>query len=289
MSFSSDVKKELCTLSFDCDDCRKAEIFGFLMCCRDRYVLLSTGSNSSARRLATDIVGYSNAIVDISMDLVYKNGKRHFTVCIPDATEQLNVFDSLAKYIPKNECCKSFVLRGVFLAGGTITDPQKDYHAEFSVGSQENAELIVKLLADFGIKSKITLRGATYIIYVKGSESIEDLLGLLGALSSYWKILEAVVQKDLRNKANRVANCDAANIGRTVAAASKQIEAIIKIREKIGFDDLPDELREIAEIRLENPELSLREIGGLLSSPISRSGVNHRLQKLIDIAEDLQE
>lgn len=286
MSFSSDVKKELCAMELENSCCKKAEIFGFMQCCRDGLVL-NTGNNGTARRYAREIVDCFHAIVDISVDLVYKNGKRHFSVSIPDDSERGRIISLFDDYLPKERCCKVSALRGAFLAGGTITNPQKDYHVEISAFTQNHADTIYSLLSDLGINAKITQRSTSYSVYIKGSEQIEDFLGMIGALDSYWKILEVVVEKDIRNKANRAANCDAANIGRTVAAASKQVDAILKIKEKTGFDNLPDELREIAEIRLENPELSLREIGAMLSSPISRSGVNHRLQKLVEMAQDL--
>ncbi len=177
---------------------------------------------------------------------------------------------------------------GAFLSCGSVNDPEKEYHLEFSVPEQGLAEELRTLLGDIGVAARTVLRRGQYIVYIKGSEYIEDTLTFIGAQQCTLDLMNVKIYKDVRNKANRIANCDAANIDKVVNAAIRQIEDIRLISRTAGLESLAPELREVAELRLENTDMSLQEIGESLSEPISRSGVNHRFQKIAKIAAELR-
>lgn len=190
-----------------------------------------------------------------------------------------------------SESCYSDFLAGVFCACGMVADPKKDYHLEFAVSFHQLSKDLIKLIEDTELDPplgpKYVVRNYDIIIYFKGSEHIEDLLMLMGAQNSAFKLMDVKIEKNIKNRANRLKNCDSANITKTALSGSKQAKAIRRIKNKLGFEALPEELREIAELRLNNPEMSLSELQQNLSIPISRSGVNHRLKKLEKIAEEL--
>lgn len=177
---------------------------------------------------------------------------------------------------------------GVFLACGSVNDPSKEYHLEFSVPDKGLAGELEVLLGDIGVNARTVVRRGQYIVYIKGSECIEDTLTFIGAQQCTLELMNVKIYKDVRNKANRIANCDAANIDKVVNAAMKQIEDIRLIESTAGLDSLTDELREVAELRLDNIDMSLQEIGESLSVQISRSGVNHRFKKIAKIAEEIR-
>lgn len=179
-------------------------------------------------------------------------------------------------------------LAGAFLAAGSMIDPNNSYHLEYITPHRTLCDEFCDTLKLIGVTAKISERKGNYIVYIKESENIEDVLTFMGASMSSLEIMNVKILKDVRNKANRIANCDSANIEKTVAASYKQIDDIEYIMNTAGFDSLSDELREIAEARMENPDMSLRELGQALTKPISRSGVNHRMRKLSLIAEELR-
>ena len=188
-----------------------------------------------------------------------------------------------------NEENVSPFLAGAFLSCGSMTEPMKEYHLEFAVSSSELAYDLAELLNDVGVKAKTAERKNDYVIYMKESESIEDTLTMMGAPSSSIELMNIKILKDIRNKTNRITNCDNANIERTLKASMRQIEDIEYIEKTKGLDYLPQELRNTAEVRLDNPEISLKDLGELLEKPVGRSGVNHRLSKISEIAEQLRE
>lgn len=185
------------------------------------------------------------------------------------------------------EECQSAFLRGAFLACGAVSSPEKDYHLEFSVPYMNLSKSLVTCLQEKELAPKVTHRKGYNIIYFKDSEEIEDCLYIMGAGKSMFDMMNVKIVKEIRNTANRKANCDAANIEKTVAAASPQIAAIMKIEKEKGLDSLSEPLRQMAEIRMENPDLSLNELAKMFDPPISRSGVNHRLLRLVKIAEEI--
>lgn len=189
----------------------------------------------------------------------------------------------------QNTCCKRAYLRAVFMASGSVTNPEKGYHLEITVTSRRFCEQLQELLTSFDIEARITSRKKYYVLYVKEGSAIVDFLGVMGAHLALMDFENVRILKDVRNSVNRQVNCETANISKTVTAAARQIEDIRYIERLRGFSHLSDGLREIAELRLEYPESSLAELGQMLSKPLGKSGVNHRLRKLSEIAERMRE
>ena len=185
------------------------------------------------------------------------------------------------------ECCRVAFIRGAFLAGGTVTDPDKEYHLEFSCPSRNLALELQELIAGFDIGMKLTRRGGANILYLKKSGDIEDLLTRMGANETSMMLMGSKMYKHVRNTANRRVNFDNANIARAIAAAGRQYDAIQTIQAHGALDSLPKELKELALLRLENPDMTTGELRRMLSDPLTVSGVNHRFQKLLQIAEDI--
>lgn len=191
--------------------------------------------------------------------------------------------------VMKSLCCKRAFIRGAFLSIGSMSNPEKGYHLEFVCENQAQAEQIVNALADFEIEGRIVQRKRYKIVYIKESEEIVELLNVMGAHQSLMNLENLRILKDMRNSINRKVNCEAANITKTVNAATKQIEDILYIKEHYGFHNLSDQLREIAEVRLEYPDATLKELGEYLNPKVGKSGVNHRLRKLGELADRLRE
>jgi hypothetical protein len=188
----------------------------------------------------------------------------------------------------QNTCCKKAFLRGAFLASGSISDPAKSYHFEIVCSRMEQAVQLQKILMDFEADAKIVERKGHYVVYLKEGSQIVDILGSMEAFVSLMNLENVRILKEMRNSVNRKVNCETANISKTVSAAVKQVEDIERIRDTIGFDALPVSLREIARVRLEYPEAPLKELGTYLDPPVGKSGVNHRLRRLSEIADRLK-
>ena len=181
-------------------------------------------------------------------------------------------------------------LRGAFLSYGNVTDPQKDYHLEFVSPFQNLAKdlsYLIEEIEQLAVKPKIINRKGSFIVYLKDSDGISDLLTLIGAQMSALQIIQEKMLKSVRNTVNRKINSETANSNKTAKASAKQLLAIDKIKKKRGLESLPNDLYELAILRVENPESSLRELGEMLSPPISRSGVNHRIERIMELAEEL--
>jgi hypothetical protein len=191
------------------------------------------------------------------------------------------------KLFEQDEMKKAF-LRGVFLAIGSISDPHKSYHLEMVCCNNKKALRIQKMMIFFNLDAKIVLRKNHYVVYLKEGSQICDFLSVIGAFQAMLELENVRILKDMRNTVNRKVNCETANIGKTVNAALRQIEDIELIKEKNELINLPDQLKEIAILRLENPDSSLKDLGTLLDPPVGKSGVNHRLRKISLIAEELR-
>lgn len=187
----------------------------------------------------------------------------------------------------ERECCRLSFVRGAFLSSGTVTNPDREYHLEFTAPTKHLAGELSALLASLGIEAKLTARGGNHVVYIKKSELIEELLARLGAMENSLMLMGAKMYKDVRNTVNRRVNFENANIARSIAAAAKQMAAIEKIREKKGLSSLPADLKIIAEIRLQYPESSTSEIVKLMQNEITVSGVNHRFKRIMKIADEL--
>jgi len=189
----------------------------------------------------------------------------------------------------KKRCCQKAYLRGAFLGGGSISNPeQKTYHLEIITSDSFNDELISELMRNFNIEPKTTWRKKAHVIYLKDSEMIVDFLNVVGAHCALLNFENIRVHKDVRNRVNRIVNCETANLNKTVEAGLKQVETIRYLERSIGLENLPVGLKEIARARLENPEVSLKELGETMEPPLSKSGVNHRMRRLKRIADKLR-
>jgi DNA-binding protein WhiA len=183
---------------------------------------------------------------------------------------------------------KKAYIRGAFLGGGSISNPEKTYHLEFVTHNEDYATDLSKVINSFGLKSKVIQRKSSFIIYIKEGEQIVDLLNIMGAHSSLLELENIRIIKEMRNNVNRLVNCETANLSKTVNAAVRQVESIKLIQSQIGLKRLPQNLREIAELRLNYPDESLKELGEMLDPPVGKSGVNHRLRKIEKIASELK-
>ena len=189
----------------------------------------------------------------------------------------------------QRSCCKRAYIRGAFLVSGSMSDPQKSYHFEIVCSSEKQAEQLCILMREFVPDAKVVRRKKYYIVYIKEGAQIVDILNVMEAYTSLMDLENVRIVKEMRNTVNRKVNCETANINKTVGAAVRQIEDIRLIERKLGLSSLADNLREIAEARLEHPDTPLKELGEYLSPPVGKSGVNHRLRKLSEIAEQLRE
>lgn len=189
----------------------------------------------------------------------------------------------------QNTCCKRAYLRGAFLVAGSITNPEKAYHLEIALLSSELAHELQKLISSFEIDAKIVVRKKYSVLYIKEGAQIVEFLNVIEAHVALMELENVRIVKEVRNSVNRQVNCETANISKTVTAAAKQIEDIRYLQNNMGFSQLADGLREMAELRLDYPDVSLVELGKMLSKPLGKSGVNHRLRKISEFAEQLRE
>lgn len=202
-----------------------------------------------------------------------------------DINENLSVSDNL---IIQKSCCRRAFLRGAFLAAGSISDPEKSYHYEIVCTARPKAEQLRELICTFDIDAKIVQRKKYYVVYVKEGAMIVDALNVMEAYVSLMKLENIRILKEMRNSVNRKVNCETANINKTVSAAVRQLDDIKFIQAHAGLESLPEGLCEMAQLRLDHPDASLKELGMMLSPPVGKSGVNHRLRKISDIANDLR-
>lgn len=296
MSFSNDVRSEICS-SVNDKDKRFACLYGMLLFSRTlspEHICFQSESRTSAELFSSLFRAVFKA-EPTSGEHTRKNGTALHTCEVwGSAAEAVYQKYRLAenKRVINSEIIATNSLgvftAGVFLACGSVNDPSKEYHLEFACPEDGLAQQLETLLHDIGVTARTMVRRGQSIVYIKGSESIEDTLTFIGAPQCTLELMNMKIYKDIRNKANRIANCDAANIDKVVKAAMKQIEDIKLIDRAVGLDNLSDELREVAQLRLDNIDMSLQEIGETLSEPISRSGVNHRFKKLAKIAEELR-
>ena len=300
MSFSADVKNEILSVEFENNCCIHAFAYGMLLFSRAfSYYDMSILTEHSG--IAEKYIELMKTVCGVSPKVV-KSEAGKFKVEVVTKEERLKVLETFG-YDKKSgasrlnwgnfsdECCKTAFLKGAFLSCGTINDPNKNYHLEFVVpylNLSRDLKLFIDDYDQLSVEPKSITRNSNYVIYFKDSESIEDLLTVMGAFNSALEIMGVKMYKDLRNNVNRKLNFENANLDKTIDAASKHIDAILHIKNTVGLSYLSDELREIAELRYENPDMSLRELGETLSTPISRSGVNHRLTKICSIAKQIK-
>lgn len=298
ISFSNEVRKEICS-SVNDKEKRFACLYGMLLFSRE----LSAGSvcfqseSGSSSQLFAELFRRVFRTEPSCKTNTRRNGTVLYSYEITDPKLISEIY-SRYRIDPEEREINSEIIAtnslgvftaGAFLACGSVNDPEKEYHLEFAVPEDKLASELKALLGDIGVNAKTSIRRGQHIVYIKGSESIEDTLTFIGAQQCTLDLMNVKIYKDVRNKANRIANCDSANIDKVVNAAVKQLEDIKLIDHTLGLDNISEELRDIAQLRLDNLDMSLREIGDTLEPPISRSGVNHRFKRLAKIADDIRE
>lgn len=286
MSFSTNVKRELETVLPGSRHCQIAELaaiihFGCDAGGNDKKIKLISENPSVGRKYFTLLE--KTFIINGAADKVLQ------AVKVLDEHGQIHpLSEEVDPLLLKNSCCRRAFLRGAFLCLGSMSDPHKGYHLEFVCEYEPWARQIKHMAAGFDIETRIIRRKKYYVVYLKEGAGIVDLLNVIGAHRALMQFESLRVEKEVRNSINRQVNCEAANITKTVNAASRQIEDIEYLKKYYGLSNLPDGLRETAQVRLEHPESSLTELGGYLNPPVGKSGVNHRLRKLGEIAEKIK-
>ncbi|HCC35608.1 MAG TPA: DNA-binding protein WhiA [Ruminococcaceae bacterium] len=293
-SFSAELKKELCNIKAEKSCCVKAQAYGMLLFGRhfsSRAISLHTENTMVAaryRELTQEVSGVLPRITSGSQVLecgVPEESYRRRVLSVFGLTG-LELTRRINRANLENECCAGAFLRGSFLSCGSMMNPQKDYHLEFLVPRQRLSEDLAALLGELELSPKTAMRGGARVVYFKESERIEDLLTLMSAVKKSLELMDIKIYKDMRNRVNRLTNCETYNITKTVKAAVTQLEAIDRLEKDGRLRGLPEELYRIALIRRENPEASISELAALSGETISRSGINHRLKKLVRIAEE---
>ncbi|WP_294471732.1 DNA-binding protein WhiA [uncultured Intestinimonas sp.] len=296
MSFSNEVKTELCRWALSPKSCARAEAYGVLLFCHsftDNEVKIVTGCPAFAQRLPELFKRAFRVTFDRKPEgaaqgketfLITEEGKR----AAIGETLGYDPGATLAHHINlallEEDACRTAFLRGAFLAGGSVSDPAKSYHLELCTSHYSVSRELPALLREVGFEPKQTTRKSNYVTYMKSSETIADFLTALGAPLASMELMNAKLEKHLRGSVNRRVNCDSANLDKAVDAALEQVEAIQRYARTRGLDSLPDKLRETAELRLAHPELTLSQLSVLFQPPITKSALNHRLRKLLDLA-----
>lgn len=296
MSFSSDVKEELSKISNLANkELVKAEFVGYLLTnnlkVEKNRIRFSTENEYNINRFGKLLSNLG--IADYKIDL---QGKTYVIKSrIPKGVNEVLLVDNhfiLVKELigekSNDEMIEKALIRGSFLGGGTLNNPEKKYHIEINFGVKENALIVKNIFEKYNIDLKELDKKEYYALYSKAGEDISNILAFIGANSSVLKFEEIRVLREMRNNVNRQVNCETANINKTISAAVKQIENIKYIKSKNKMDLLNDGLKEVAKIRLENPDATLIELGKMLSSPLGKSGINHRLKAIDKIAEELR-
>lgn len=287
MSFSHDVKEELAKQVSPARHCQIAELAAML------HFSGQFGRDSEGRYT----VGFqteNETVIRKGFTLLKKTFNIGVSANINEEKfqELYHKFGDLRQpadeLLVKNSCCQRAFIRGAFLCIGSVSAPEKGYHLEFVCGDEEKAKQLRKLIQNFDIEAKIVLRKKYYVVYLKEGKAIVDLLNVMEAHVALMNLENLRIIKEVRNSVNRRVNCEAANITKTVNAASRQIEDILLIRDVYGLQNLPENLRQMAEVRLEFPEAALKELGEQLDPPVGKSGVNHRLRKLSEMADKLR-
>ncbi len=287
MSFSHDVKEELAQQISTARHCQIAELAAILHFSgqygRDDKGKFTIGFQTENETVVKKGFTLLEKTFSIDTDAIISEEKMQ---------ELYSKFGDLNQpaddLLVKSACCRRAFIRGAFLCIGSITTPEKGYHLEFVCSNQEKAKQLQEMLQSFDIEAKIVLRKKYYVVYMKEGNAIVDLLNVMEAHVALLNLENLRVLKEMRNSINRRVNCETANISKTVNAAARQIEDIMLLKERYGMENLPDNLRQMAMVRLEYPDAPLKELGELLEPPVGKSGVNHRLRKLSEMADKLR-
>ncbi|OLS03298.1 DNA-binding protein WhiA [Tissierella creatinophila] len=314
MSFSQKTKNELSKLPIEDICCSLAELSALVRMCgtikiagSEKINLKFSTENASIARRIFSILKKS---YDVDIEVMVRRNRQlkknnNYLIAIGDRDiskkilldvgfikeKENNIFNpdyKIEKDIIEKRCCRRSYIRGSFLGGGSISNPEKTYHLEMVTNNKEHAENLSEIINSFNLNAKIVLRKDNYIVYLKEGEQIVDILNIMGAHQALLELEDVRVLKDVRNNINRIVNCETANLSKTISASLRQINDIELIESRMGLIKLPKNLREVASLRLDNPDASLKEIGMMLDSPVGKSGVNHRFRKIGEIAEELR-
>ena len=312
MSFSGNVKEELSEHWSSARHCQIAELAAILGLCgsiiinsRNEYrVKVHTENKAVARKVFTLIKKTFNIESDISIRRNIQKQSVSYSVVVKQHQDALRVLQAVKlidehldgfeevrivnPIVVQQTCCKRAFIRGAFLAAGSMSDPKKAYHFEIVCAAEPMAEQIRELMSSFSMDAKIVQRKKSYVVYLKEGSQIVDILNIMEAHVSLMELENVRILKEMRNTVNRKVNCETANLNKTVSVAVKQLEDITYLRDTIGLEKLSEGLEEVALARLSHPDASLKELGALLSPPVGKSGVNHRLRKLGDLAEKVR-
>ncbi|NLL71126.1 MAG: DNA-binding protein WhiA [Epulopiscium sp.] len=312
MSFSSDVKRELARQIEIPRHCQIAEIAGIINMCgqivdqSDKILIkVQTENAAVARKYFTLLKKAFNINTEVLIrrnTQLKKNRVYILVVTDPVLAEKLLLATGLIvkkekvkkkmeidPLLIQSTCCKRAYIRGAFLGGGSVSDPEKTYHLEFVNGTYKHSKQLQELINSFEMDAKIIQRKKNYVVYLKEGEQIVDLLNIMEAHVALMDLENIRIIKEMRNNVNRMVNCETANLKKTVSAAVKQLQDIEYVDQKIGLHNLPPPLEEVARYRIQYQDASLKELGTLLDPPVGKSGVNHRLRKISTIAERLRE
>ncbi len=311
MSFSSKTKNDLSRIKFEDKCCQRAELSALIR-------VSGTIQFKGLKKLELTIITENSAVARHIFMLFKKTFNIHTKVLVKknrtlkktnsymmviedafDILEKLEIVgeidgmfainQGMPENIVQNDCCKRAYVRGIFIGGGSVSDPDKSYHLEITLHSERYSEALSEfLLLNYGLETKNIIRKNNYILYFKDGDNIVDFLNIIGAHSTLLHFENVRIIKQMRNNVNRLVNCETANLNKVVDAAVRHAKDIELIIEHRGLESLSDSLRDIASARLENPELSLRELGEMLNPPVGKSGVNHRLRKIEKIAQDIR-
>lgn len=308
MSFTAEVKEELARIEHAKGCCAIAELSALI---RVEGTLHYTGGGRMRLEIATEtapvarkVIKLLHSVFNLETELTVRRSVLHksnnylITVvsqaALPQALIDLGILGTgqapiygVPAWLVRKDCCAIAYLRGIFLGGGFVADPHGDFHFELTAESEEVAEDLVKLMARFDIRARVTSRRGSYAVYLKGAEPIVTFLALVGAHRALLRTEDVRILKEMRNDVNRLVNAETANLQKTAEAAADQVAAVRSIERSRGLDALPPALREIAYLRLENPDVSLRELGELADPPLSKSAVYHRIRRLEELAEEV--
>ncbi|MEE1350879.1 MAG: DNA-binding protein WhiA [Clostridia bacterium] len=279
MSFSGEVKEILCKTQYECPGCRLAELAGFFACTgriSDDELRFTTSIPVLQKRIRASLLS------ELGIKTI-NSGKQS----IISSEDLKKLKDEISGDVCIYECCNTAYIRGAFLGGGSVNSPDKKYHLEFDAKTESDAERLVSILEEYDFRPKIMHRKERFVAYIKESSQIADLLGYISDGRVGLEFLSAQVEKELKSSAQRMVNCDSANLNKLAMASSRHITAIKKIKAARKWSSMPDVLKEIGELRLKNPDLSLEALGKMTSHGIGKSGVNHRLNRIVEYADSI--
>lgn len=310
MSFSAKTKNELARIIPEKSCCQMAELAALVR--MDGVIQISAGNrvtlniSTENAAVARKIFSMLKTLFNIHTEVLMRKGvrlKKHnsYLIRVGDPEKVQTILKAIGvldlegefaegiyyEFLAK-ECCRRAYLRGVFLGGGSVSNPEGDYHLEIITSDAKHAEAICRLIRRYKLPAKVGSRKNWQVVYLKGSEAIVALLNIIGAHTALLNFENVRIVKDMRNQVNRLVNCETANLNKTVNAAVRQLDSIRLVAKTLGIEKLPAGLRDVAEVRLQYPEVSLKELGELLDPPVGKSGVNHRIRKLEKLADKLR-